>query len=393
MTELLDSLRAEARAAPESGIVEVVTFGRDHPDLVPLWVGEGDLPTPDFIKRAAEASLARGETFYTYQRGIPPLREALAAYTHAQFGKDWGAERHFVTGSGMQAIQIAIDLVAGAGDEIVYPAPAWPNFAAAAEIGGARAVAVPLDFAEDGWRLDPERLLAAVTPRTRAIYLNSPSNPTGFVADRDTLAALLEAARARGMWIIADEVYSRFVYDGTARAPSFVDVAEPDDRVLYVNTFSKNWAMTGWRVGWLSAPPELAQAVENLIQYSTSGVAEFLQHAALAALRDGEPFLAEQQARAARGLAIVRAALDSDARFRYAAPSGAFYAFFRVDGHPDCRALAKRLVSEAGVGLAPGSAFGAAGAGFLRLCFARGEADLTRAAERLSRWIRVDGLV
>lgn len=384
---VLEALRREARCAPESGIVEVVNFARARADLIPLWVGEGDLPTPDFIREAAAASLARGETFYTYQRGIPSLREALARYHLVHYGRDWGAERHFVTGSGMQAIQIAVQAIAGAGDEVIHPSPAWPNFAAALEIACARAVPVALDFAETGWTLDLGRIADAITPRTRAIYLNSPSNPTGWVADTQLLSELLALARAHGLWIIADEVYGRFVAKGSARAPSFMDVAEPDDLILYVNTFSKNWAMTGWRIGWLSGPPAIGQTVENLIQYATSGVAEFMQAAAVAALEQGEPFLAEQRQRADAGRRIVTKALAETGRARFAPPAGAFYLFFAVDGYPDSRALAKRIVAETGVGLAPGSAFGAAGEGFLRLCFARSPAALEAAAERLVGWI------
>lgn len=387
MPDVIAALRPEARSAPESGIVEVVNFAREREDLIPLWVGEGDIPTPGFIRRAAEESLARGETFYTYQRGIPALREALAGYHLRHFGRDWGSERYFVTGSGMQAIQIAVQAVAGAGDEVVYPSPAWPNFPAAIGVMGAKAVAVPLEFSPDGWTLDVERLFAAVGPRTRAIYLNSPSNPTGWMADRETLATILEEARRRGLWIISDEVYSRFVPGGKARAPSFLDVSEPDDLILYVNTFSKNWAMTGWRVGWLAAPPAMGQVVENLIQYSTSGVAEFMQRAAMAALGEGEDFVTEQVRRADEGLAIVREALGGSNRVRFAQPQGAFYVFFGIEGQPDCRETAKRIVAETGVGLAPGSAFGEGGEGFLRLCFARSRHDLERASQRLTAWL------
>ncbi len=387
MHDVIAALRPEARLAPESGIVEVVNFARERADLVPLWVGEGDLPTPAFISRAANESLARGETFYTYQRGIPALRDGLARYHLRHFGRDWGMERYFVTGSGMQAIQIAVQAVAGAGDEVVYPSPAWPNFPAAIGVMGAHAVAVPLEFSPQGWSLDVDRLFAAVTPRTRAIYLNSPSNPTGWVADREVLAEILRRARERGLWIIADEVYSRFMQGGGTRAPSFLDVSEPDDLILYVNTFSKNWAMTGWRIGWLAAPPAMGQVIENLIQYSTSGVAEFMQRAALVALDEGEDFVAEQVARADAGLATIRAALDRSNRIRYAVPQGAFYVFFGVEGETDSRALAKRIVAETGVGLAPGSAFGAEGEGFLRLCFARSQEHLALAAGRLNAWL------
>ncbi|GGE93476.1 pyridoxal phosphate-dependent aminotransferase [Stappia taiwanensis] len=387
MTDCVAALRPQARMAPESGIVEVVNFARERDDLIPLWVGEGDLPTPEFIREAAAASLARGETFYTYQRGIPALRSALARYHLTHYGCDWGAERYFITGSGMQAIQLAVQAVAGEGDEVVYPSPAWPNFPAAVEVMGARAVPVRLEFSQNGWSLDPERLFAAVTDRTRALYLNSPGNPNGWVADRQTLQTILDEARRRGLWIITDEVYNRIMLDGSARAPSFYDVAEPDDLILYVNTFSKNWAMTGWRVGWLSAPPAMGQVVENLIQYSTSGVAEFMQHGALAAVEQGEAFLQSQLERSRQGLEIVTEALSASDRVRFAQPAGGFYLFFGVDGEPDCRDLALRLVSETGVGLAPGRAFGTGGEGFLRLCFARSADDLRRAGERLGDWL------
>ncbi|NRG19580.1 pyridoxal phosphate-dependent aminotransferase [Rhizobiales bacterium] len=381
------SLRKEAREAPESGIVEVVNFAREREDLIPLWVGEGDLKTPDFIREAAYLGLDAGETFYTYQRGIPELRRALADYHSRQYGRGFTQEEFYVTGSGMQAMQIAIQCVAGVGDEVILHDPAWPNLAAVVGIMGARAVPVPMRFSADGWSLDIDRMFDAVTPRTRAIYLNSPCNPTGWVAGRETLKAVLDRARQLGLWIIADEVYSRFVYGGEARAPSFYDVAEKGDRILYVNTFSKNWAMTGWRIGWLGAPAELGQIIENLIQYSTSGVAGFMQRAAIAALNDGDNFVEEQVTRAKAGSTLIREVLDNSERVEYAPPQGAFYLFFKVMGFDDSRELAKTIVSQTGVGLAPGAAFGPAGEGYLRLCFARSSRDLAQAAERLQGWL------
>jgi aspartate/methionine/tyrosine aminotransferase len=387
----LDQIRPAMRDVAPSGIVEVFNYGRRRQGLIPLWVGEGDLPTPDFIREAAKASLDRGETFYTAQGGIPELREAIAAYMTRVYGAALGGgafspESFFVTIGGMHAIQIAAMLIAGPGDEAIIPSPAWPNFVGAVETSGARAVAVPLG--EKGrWSLDPERLAAAVTPATRVIFLNSPANPTGFIATREEIAATLDIARRHGLWVIADEIYGRITYDGT-RAPSFHDVMAPDDRVMFVQTLSKNWAMTGFRVGWLEAPPELGAAVENLVQFTTSGVPVFTQRAAVAALNQGEAFLAGQIERCRLSRDILSSGLAATGRVRFFEPEAAFYLFCAVDGFADSRALAFRLVDEAGVGVAPGVAFGAGGEGHLRLCFAREPAQIEEASRRLVRWLK-----
>ena len=289
----------------------------------------------------------------------------------------------------MQAIQIVIAMVAGADDEIVIPTPTWPNAAAATGILGARPVEVPMSFGNDGWALDFDRLSAAITPRTRALFVVSPSNPTGWTATRDDLAALLALARRHGIWIIADETYARFWYGAGARAPSFFDVIEPQDKVLFVNTFSKNWAMTGWRVGWIVANPALGQVIENMIQYATSGVAQFMQRAAVAALERGEGFVTHLIERARRGRDICCDALAATGRCRFVAPQGAFYLFFSVDGEPDTRRLCMRLIDDANVGLAPGTAFGAGGERFVRLCFARDAGQLETAVGRIAAALAV----
>ena len=383
------ALRPEARDAPASGIVEAMTYGRGRPGLIPLWAGEGDMPTPAFICEAATRSLAAGETFYTWQRGIPELRQALARYHERLYGHVFDPERFSVTVGGMHAAQIAVRIAAGQGDEVLIPTPAWPNFRGALTVAGASAVAVPMASGAAGWTLDLDRLSAAVTPRTRAIVINSPANPTGWTARLGELGDILALARRHGLWILADEIYARFVYDpaltiGERRTPSFHDVMADGDRVLFVQTFSKNWAMTGWRVGWLEAPPELGPTIENLIQYSTSGVATFLQRAAIAALEQGESFAAHQIARAGRGRDIVCGGLAATGRVELPVPPGAFYAFLKVPGATDSRALALRLIDEANVGLAPGTAFGEGGEAYLRLCFARKAEDLEEAVRRLA---------
>lgn len=387
MDNFINSMRSEATSSPESGIVAVFNYGRDREGLTPLWTGEGDLPTPEFIHRAATEGLIAGDTFYTWQRGVPKLRQALADYHQRVYGKSMPPERFFVTGSGMQAIQIAIQAIAGSGDEVIIPSPIWPNITAALGIMGAKPVLVSMDFSPNGWSLDLDKIASSITDKTTALFINSPGNPTGWMADLDMLQDILDLARKHGLWIIADEVYGRFVYNGD-RAPSFYDIAEEEDRIIYVNTFSKNWAMTGWRVGWISAPPELGQIFENLIQYSTSGVAGFMQRGAIAALDEGEAFILEQREKARQSRDILVEALNSTGKARFAVPQGALYLFFSIDGEPDGIELAKRLVDEANVGLAPGEAFGPGGEGFLRACFLRDTDQIKAAAERMAECLR-----
>ncbi len=383
-TRLIDALRAEARAAPESGIVEAMNYGRKRGGVMGLWAGEGDLSTPAFIAEEAARGLADGETFYTWQRGHPKLRKALADYHRRLYGRPFDPEAFYVTGSGMQAIQIAVAMTTGPGTDILIPTPAWPNAAAAAGIAGAKAVCVPMTFGNDGWTLDIERLAAAVTPHTRALFVVSPSNPTGWTATRDELQALLALARRHGLWIVADETYARFFYGGGPRAPSFFDVMAPEDRIVFVNTFSKNWAMTGWRMGWIAVHPSLGQVVENLIQYSTSGVAQFMQRAGIVALERGDDFIAMQVERTRKSRDIVCEILGRTGRCRFAMPAGAFYLFFRVDGETDTRRLVFRIIDEAQIGLAPGTAFGPGGEDFVRLCFARDPDQVRDAGERIA---------
>ncbi|PDT46032.1 aspartate aminotransferase [Sinorhizobium fredii] len=383
---IMTSLSPRALSAPESGIVEVVNYARGRDGLIPLWVGEGDLPTPDFITRAAAEALVAGETFYTWQPGIPPLREALVRYYQRRFQKTLAPENFYVTGSGMQAIKLSIEAIASPGDEMVLLTPAWPNFAAAADLSGVRPVSVPLRFENGKWQLDLDRLESAIGERTRALFINTPSNPTGWTATPDDLKAILTLARKHGLWIIADEIYALYYYLG-GRAPSFLDIMEEDDRILFVNSFSKNWSMTGWRVGWIVAPPAIGQVLENLIQYSTSGVAQFMQRGAVVALDEGDRFVDDNVAKARRNRDMLCDALIATNRVETLKPDGALYAFLKIDGVTDARRAAIDIVDKTGVGLAPGTAFGEGGSLFMRACFLRDPAQIAEAADRLRTYI------
>lgn len=376
-------VRQIIRDLPVSRIAEISALGMGDPGVIPLWYGEGDLPTPGFIGEAAAAALRAGHTFYTYKAGLPELRATIADYLTRLYHRPIAPGRVAVSSSGMTALMLVAQALIDPGDNFVIVAPVWPNIAAAVSIMGGEPRLVSLDpVADGGWRLDLDRLFAACDARTRGIFVNSPSNPTGWTITPDEIAEMVAFAHRRGLWIVADEVYARIVY-GNRAAPSFLSVAEPDDRIIVVNSFSKSWAMTGWRLGWLVVPDDLLPIIEKLTEFNTSGAPTFLQHAGIVAIRDGEDFIASLVARcrAARDVAID--ALQSCRRVAVARPEGAFYAFFRVAGINDSVAFAKEALARAKVGLAPGSAFGPMGEGHLRLCFARAPETVARAVEQL----------
>jgi aspartate aminotransferase len=376
-------VRDSIRDLSASRIAEISALGMADPGVIPLWYGESDLTTPAFIIEAATAALHAGHTFYTYKAGLPELRATIAEYQSGLYARPTGSERILVTSSAMTGLMLVSQTLIDAGDNLVIVAPVWPNIAAAVSVMGGEPRLVALDpVPEGGWRLDVERLAAACDARTRGIFVNSPSNPTGWLISPDEIAALLGLARQRGVWLIADEVYGRIVY-GNRAAPSFLDQAEPEDRLIVVNSFSKSWAMTGWRLGWLTVPADLHPQIEKLVEFNTSGSPTFLQHASIVAIREGEDFIAQfvARCRAARDVAID--ALQACRRVSVARPAGAFYAFFRVEGVTDSLAFAKQALYRTKVGMAPGSAFGPMGEGCLRMCFARDPQVVADAVERL----------
>lgn len=377
-------LRPSIAALPASPITQIADYGRGRPGLIPLWFGEGDLTTPEPITEAGVRALRDGRVFYTWQRGLPALREALAAYLERVHGVPVGVDRITVTSSGMTAIMMAVQALVGPGDEVVIVSPVWPNITAAVRVVGGVPRPVAMTLADKGWTLDLDAVFAACGPRTRAIFINSPGNPTGWVMEKPEMERVAAFARDRGLWVISDEVYARLVYDRRA-APSFLEVTGPEDRLLVVNSFSKNWSMTGWRLGWMVAPAELGTTLENLVQFSTSGAPEFIQHAGLAAVEEGEPYIRDLVDRCRQARDLVCDTLARLPRIRVRPPAGAFYAFFEVDGVTNSMALAKRIVDEVAVGLAPGCAFGEGGDSALRLCFAGSRERIGDAMDRLSR--------
>ncbi len=372
----------------ESKIREVANAGMGRRDVLAFWFGESDEVTPEFIREAAIESLRRGETFYAHNLGLPELREAVARYTgtlHPALASD----RIAITSSGVNALMLAVQAVVDAGDEVVVVTPVWPNLVAQPKIMGAKVKRVSLKPDGGAWRLDLQALLDAVTPATRLLMVNSPNNPTGWTLSRTEQQAILEHCRKTGTWILADEVYERLYYaDASKCAPSFQDLAVADDRLIVAHSFSKSFLMTGWRLGWLVLPATLTPHIGKLLEFNTSCASVFTQRAGIVALERTDEVTPRVVAHLKTCRDTLVPALQGLPRVAAAPAPGGMYAFFRLDGFDDSLAVAKRLVAEAGLGLAPGNAFSPEAQGWLRWCFASKDLSrLEQGVERLKGWL------
>ncbi|MDH6233957.1 aspartate aminotransferase [Mesorhizobium soli] len=379
----LKGIRAQIQDLRTENIAQLAIQAQKLGDVIPLWYGEGDMVTPAFIRDAAKASLDAGSTFYVpNMRGLGALNEALSVYQTRLHRRQISIERTTVAPGGMQALFLGLEMLVDVGTNVVYVEPQWPNIHNAIHLVGGEPRPVALKF-DDDWRLDLDELFACCDARTRAIFLSTPSNPTGWTASRDELQALLEFSRRTGIWIISDEVYGRLYFDGEV-APSVLQIAEDDDRVLSVNSFSKAWAMTGWRIGWLSHPVGVADQLAAMTQYMNSGTAAFVQAGATTALKEGEPLVAEIRNRTKTGLDLAYDALAGIAGIVLPAkPKGGMYAFFALEGESDSKTACAKVLEAARVGLAPGYLFGDASRAFLRMCVMRDAKEIQTALDRM----------
>jgi aspartate/methionine/tyrosine aminotransferase len=378
----MSPIRPLIRAMQPSGIGKIAMEGLGDPEVIPLWFGESDLITPEFIREPTKQALDSGKTFYSWARGHLPLREALLRYHARHYGLALDPDRVTVPGSTMLAVVVAAQCVIEAGDEVILVSPYWPNIRTTIEIQGGRPVDIRLREGPDRWWLDLDDVARAITPRTKAIYVNSPSNPTGWVMSAEEQHAMLALARRHGLAILADEVYHRNVFSGSDPAPSFLALAEPDEPVFVINGFSKGWAMTGWRLGWLVHPTSLAVPMAVLSEVANTGATAFVQYGGIAALDEGEGFLAQFMARCAQNRRYVQERLGAHPRVRLLAPEGAFYVFPELVGL-DGLAFARRALREAKVGTAPGYTFGPGNEHHLRLCIALSPERFAVAIDRL----------
>ena len=384
----------------ESMIRQVANAGMGRSDVLKFWFGESDEVTPIFIRDAAAASLLQGETFYAHNLGLPELREAIAGYATSlriQGAAAIGADRIAVTSGGVSALMLAVQAVVDAGDEVVAVTPVWPNLTAQPAIMGAVVKCVSLVPVAGEWQLDMPKLLAAITAKTKLLIINAPNNPTGWTMSPAEQQTILDHCRRTGTWILADEVYERLYFEPTLKgaAPSFLDIAAADDRLMVAHSFSKSFLMTGWRLGWLVLPPTATLHLGKLIEFNTSCAPVFVQRAGLVALTG----TADVTPRVVSHLKTCRDTLipllQAVPGVQVASPKGGMYAFFRFEDQVrfgDSLDVAKRLVLEAGLGLAPGDAFMVnpepEARGWLRWCFASQDpARLGQGVGRLRTWL------
>ena len=384
----------------ESMIRQVANAGMGRSDVLKFWFGESDEITPAFIRDAAITSLQQGETFYAHNLGLPELREAIAGYAsglRTVGAAPIGAERIAVTSGGVNALMLAVQALVDSGDEVVAVTPVWPNLTAQPAIMGAVVKCVSLKPVGGEWQLDLAELLVAITPKTKLLIVNAPNNPTGWTLTRFEQEAILAHCRNTGTWILADEVYERLYFEPTLNgaAPSFLDIATPQDRLVVAHSFSKSFLMTGWRLGWLVMPPAMTLHMGKLVEFNTSCAPVFIQRAALVAIErtaDITPRVVGHL-KACRDTLIPL--LQAVPGVQVASAKGGMYAFLRLQDQVrfgDSLSTAKRLVAEAGLGLAPGNAFmvnpGPEAQGWLRWCFASQDMGrLTQGVGRLERWL------
>jgi len=366
-------LRPSLTPLPASRIREVANAAMGRDDVLKFWFGEGDLPTPGFIREAAKAALDEGETFYNHNLGIAELRESIAGYVNRLHAPPVpvDVDRIAVTSSGVSALSLVAQSLFEPGDRVAIVTPVWPNVTAQPRIMGAEVVRVPLACTAGRWTLDLQRLLDAAPAGTRAVIVNSPNNPTGWVMPQQDWEALRAHCRRHGIWLVADDAYERLIFDGSPHAPGVLGQVDPDERFISANTFSKSWTMTGFRLGWLVAPRGFIANFAKMVEFNTSCAPTFIQRAGIAAIGKGDALIAETRMRLQASRDALVARLKQLPGIECAPPDGAMYLFFSVAGRSaDSLDFAKRLVTQAGLGLAPGIAFGPEGEGYLRWCFA-----------------------
>lgn len=354
--------------------------------VLALHFGESNLPTPTYIQTALTRALEEGYTFYSPNGGTPSLRAAIAQKYAQLHAIDLSPDRVLITASGVQALNMALRCLLDPGDQALILSPNWPNGTEIVRLCGADPVEVAMRPDSDRFRVDFDALEQSVTPRTRLLLYTSPSNPLGWVATREEQRRLLQFCRRHRIWLVADEVYERICYRERV-APSILRLATADDAVLVVQSFSKSYRMTGWRLGWLVGPAELIRRASELNEYVVSHAPTMIQRAGESALAQGDDDIYAMVEELEEQRAFATSVLDETPGVVLTQADGAFYLFPRIEGIDDSLDFALRLLRATGVAVAPGSAFGSAGEGYIRICYAPDRSILEPALERLNRFM------
>lgn len=370
------------KAIGHNPAAEISAYGNRKPGVIPLYQGETGDTTPQFITDAVINALQAGKTGYAPPAGVPELRQALSNYYQSIYNHDLPMERMIVTSSGTSAVDVALTSVCNKGDEIVAVTPVWKNLLSSILLQEGKINEVPLDDMGDSWELNLNKLFESVTAKTKALIINTPNNPTGWIMPEDDMRHVMNFARERGLWVLSDEVYGRMVFD-EKRAPSFLDVSEPDDNLIVMNSFSKNYSMTGWRLGWLVTPEGSEKKFQDINSYKCLCSPTFSQFAAIAALENGEQYISERMNWYKQTRNMVHDRFTQMGNIHAIKPEATFYSFFKVDGEPDDMKLARKLIDKGGLGLAPGCSFGCTGEGYLRICTSGSYDTLNEALNRL----------
>lgn len=384
---MLQSLNPEILSFKETAIMEVANFGRNFQKetgkyVYPAWFGEGDTETSKLIYDKTIESLVKGKTFYTYQNGIQELRSEISRYMNEIFNINTKPENHSVVTGGMMGLRLICDLIIDSGDEVVMVGPVWPNIRSSVLLKKGNIKEISLQLKEGEWLLDYDKLIRSITSKTKMVFVNSPGNPTGWEMPKSQQERLLNHTRDVGCWLVADEVYHQITYNDLP-SPSFLESSLASDKLIVINSSSKSFNMTGWRIGWITHPEELSSHIAKLVQITTTGVPEFLQDGLIAALQNYKIITNELRINLKKSRDIMFNRLVSWNQVECSVPNAAFYAFFKVKGVKDSLEFSKKLILETNVGVAPGIAFGQSGEGHIRICFAAKESFINQIMDRL----------
>jgi len=384
---LLKSLNPEILSFKETAIMEVANFGRNFQKetgkhVYPAWFGEGDTETSKLIYDKTIESLVKGKTFYTYQNGIQELRSEISRYMNEIFNINTKPENHSVVTGGMMGLRLICDLIIDSGDEVVMVGPVWPNIRSSVLLKKGNIKEISLQLKDGEWFLDYDKLIRSITSKTKMVFVNSPGNPTGWEMPKGQQERLLNHTRDVGCWLVADEVYHQITYNDLP-SPSFLECSLASDKLIVINSSSKSFNMTGWRIGWITHPEELSSHIAKLVQITTTGVPEFLQDGLITALQNYKIITNELRINLKKSRDIMFNRLVSWNQVECSVPNAAFYAFFKVKGVKDSLEFSKKLILETNVGVAPGIAFGQSGEGHIRICFAAKESFINQIMDRL----------